>query len=116
MVYQFVLSSNWTFPTISHSENIQVYMADGWLLILSFYQTVSPDDYLGQVMDIQFNVGDARICYNISIIDDSICEGTSENFLSQLSLISGSAIQFQLGITEVIIEDDLEPECGQSAF
>ena len=82
-------------------------------MLCIFLFTVSPDDYIAQVIELEFNVGSARVCYNISIIDDSICEGTSENFISQLSLVSGNSIMFGLGIAEIIIEDEMEPECGK---
>ena len=63
---------------------------------------------------LQFNQGDTRVCHTITINQDEICENTpNEDFLSNLTLASG--IQPITVIREharVIINDDMEPECG----
>ena len=74
---------------------------------------MSPADYLHQVEELEFNVGDTRVCHRVIIIDDNLCERNSENFLSSLSDASGSFIVFDFVVTEITIEDEMEPECGQ---
>lgn len=62
---------------------------------------------------LSFASGDSQMCYNITIIDDDLCEIPPENFLSHLEIVSGDFIQILFGFTEVVIIDELEPECGE---
>ena len=70
----------------------------------------SPADFTGGPIEVVFNIGDSRVCYTISIVDDDVCEEPSENFLSQLL---GSQVEFVFQVTEVVIGDVTEPECGK---
>ena len=75
---------------------------------------VSPGDYIGVVNELlQFNVGDVRVRHNITINQDAVCENDpNEFFFSNLALVSGAQpINLIRPRAEVIINDDLEPEC-----
>ncbi|CAI8026301.1 Deleted in malignant brain tumors 1 protein [Geodia barretti] len=73
---------------------------------------VAPIDYDGVISELVFNTGDSRICYTISIVDDDLCEEPSENLLAQLRVQNENAVEYRLEFTEVVIEDDAEPECA----
>ena len=63
-----------------------------------------------------FNIGDDRVCYNVMINDDDLCEQPAESFLSQLSYVSGQIpISIDLEEIRVFINDDIEPECSKYA-
>ena len=59
-----------------------------------------------------FNVGDSQVCYTLTVVDDNICEEPSENLFARLQARSENPVQFELQFTEVVIGDDIEPECG----
>ena len=64
---------------------------------------------------LQFNMGDRRQCYNITIDDDDTCESVSESFTVQLLLLSGSGVSLnqQYEFTTNIINDLHEEECSK---
>ena len=63
---------------------------------------------------IQFDTGDDRVCRNITIINDQMCEEQNEEFLSNLTLVSGiQPITVTRTPTTIIINDTLEPECSK---
>ena len=74
---------------------------------------VFPDDYesvINEVLD--FIVGQDRVCHNIGITDDDICE--NEYFFSNLELGGGEQpIDVDPEQAQVIIDDTDEPECGE---
>lgn len=68
-------------------------------------------DYGESNILLQFNSGESRVCYNVTIVDDDICEG-SENFFSSISVMTGKSVSIIIPLTEVRIEDRMESECG----
>ena len=63
---------------------------------------------------IQFDTGDTRVCHNITIINDQLCEEQNEKFLSNLTLVSGiQPITVTRTPATIIINDTLEPECSK---
>ena len=61
-----------------------------------------------------FGVGEIRVCHNVSIINDAICE-PDENFSFLLEYVSSGELPINLDqpSTDVIIDDTVEPECGK---
>ena len=81
-----------------------------------FPTTVATVDYEPLVdLVLRFEVGEGRVCHNISIIQDNICEDTPENFTSSLSLgaVGVQPITITNTPATVVIEDSLEPECSK---
>ena len=77
--------------------------------------SVAPDDY-DEVVGFQlaFDIGDNRVCHNVTINDDNECEQPAESFLSRLSYVSGEMpITIAPEEARVFIDDDNEPECGE---
>ena len=77
---------------------------------------MSPGDYNAVSNQLlQFNVGDVRVTHTITINQDADCETDSnESFFSNLTLVSD--VQPIIVIqprAEVIVNDDLEPECSK---
>ena len=75
-----------------------------------------PDDYesvINEVLD--FVVGQDRVCHNISITDDDICENDpNDSFFSNLEVGSrGRRIDVDPEQAQVIIDDTNELECGE---
>ena len=60
-----------------------------------------------------FNRGDTRVCHDIDILQDDICESDpNESFFSNLAFSSGmQPITVFPRTAEVIIDDTAEPEC-----
>ena len=57
------------------------------------------------------------MCYNVTIVDDDIiCEGLSENFLAQLRVLRGGTFHLRFSVTEIVIINSTEPECGKQAL
>ena len=77
-------------------------------------RSVSPGDYDEIVgFELVFNIGDDRVCHNVSINDDNECEQPAESFLSQLSYVSGELpIIIDPEDARVFIDDTAEPECA----
>ena len=83
---------------------------------LSLPYPVSPDDYIAVVNEmLQFNVGDVRVTHTITINQDAECENTpNEFFFSNLFLVSGvQPINLIRRRAQIIIDDNLEPECSK---
>ena len=74
---------------------------------------MSPDDYIAVAnVRLDFAIGDERICHRVRIIDDDICE--IENFFSSLQFGGGEQpITVDPSLTEVIIEDTNQRDCGE---
>ena len=85
------------------------------LMSLFHSHTVSPDDYDEVVgFQLSFAVGDRRVCHNVTINDDDLCEQPAESFLSRLSYVSGELPIFITPVeARVFIDDNNEPECGE---
>ena len=75
---------------------------------------MSAFDYTGVTnVPYVFRIGDIRVCHNVSIINDTICE-SDENFPFLLEYVSGELpINLDQPVTDVIIDDTAEPECGK---
>ena len=87
-------------------------------LISSSY-SVDTIDYTGVAdVPLMFEVGDLRVCYDVEIIDDTICELESiEDFFANLAYVSGEQpIIIDPEMTRVIINDTAEPECGKLTY
>ena len=77
---------------------------------------MSPDDYISVAnVRLDFAIGDERACHSVHIIDDDICEDDpNENFFSSLDLGDGEqSIIVDPSLTEVIVDDANQPECGK---
>ena len=60
------------------------------------------------------NYGETRVCYIVSILQDSICENTTnERFFSDLAYVSGLQLTIDPSTVQVFIDDTEEPECGK---
>ena len=85
-----------------------------------FSVAAASDDYESSPMPqyVYFNNTDTQKCYNISIVQDDICEIdfinniSSEIFYSILSTYA-SRVNIEQPRANVSIDDDLEPECGR---
>ena len=55
------------------------------------------------------------MCHMITIIDDNICENSSESFFLSLTVGTSENITIWRPLTEVIIFDKWEQECGESS-
>ena len=65
-------------------------------------------------IELAFNIGVDRVCHNVTINEDNICEQPAESFLLRLSYISGQMpITINPRETLVFITDDIEPECSK---
>ena len=65
---------------------------------------------------LEFSVGDSRQCYTIDIIEDDLCEiDPPEGFSALLAFRSGiEPITLEISLSIVVIDDNSEPECGES--
>jgi len=72
-------------------------------------------DYAAVVGDeIMFNYGETRVCYTVSILQDSLCENTTkERFFADLAYVSGLQLTINPATVQVFIDDTEEPECGK---
>ena len=78
--------------------------------------SVAGIDYTGVVgISLAFEVGDQRVCSDIHIIDDDICETEPvEDYFASLQYVSGDQpIIIDPSNTYVIINNNAEPECGK---
>ena len=75
--------------------------------------SVAPGDYDAlNGFELAFNIGDNRVCHNVTINDDELCEQPAESFLSRLSYVSGQMpITIDPEEARVFIDDENEPEC-----
>ena len=66
-------------------------------------------------MRLDFAIGNERACHTVHIIDDDICEDDpNENYFSSLEFGGGvQPITVDPALTEVIIDDTNQPECGE---
>ena len=81
---------------------------------LSLPYPESYQDYIAVIEELlQFDVGEQRVEHSITIIQDAFCE-PNEGFFSNLALVSGvQPINLIRSRAEVIIDDDVEPECSK---
>ena len=79
---------------------------------------VSPTDYEGvSGLVLEFNTGDNRVCHNVTIVQDQLCEDPSEDFISNLTLQSGvQPISVVRTPATVNIIDTNEPECSKPSM
>ena len=73
------------------------------------------EDYVAVIgMPLNFPRGTERVCHTITILQDDDCELLPENyFFSDLALDSGIPdIVIDLPTAQVVIDDRVEPECG----
>ena len=72
-------------------------------------------DYSGIEVLLSFGVGDRRVCHDIDIIDDNICEVEPiEDFSVILQYVSGDQpIIIDPANTHITINDNAESECGK---
>ena len=75
--------------------------------------TEAGSDYVAVIRErLNFPRGSLFVCHNVTILQDSDCEHSPENFFSDLSLESGVGDIRIRPETEVLINDTREPECG----
>ena len=72
-------------------------------------------DYSGIEVPLSFGVRDRRVCHDIEIIDDNICEVEPiEDFFVILQYVSGDQpIIIDPANTHITINDIAESECGK---
>ena len=73
-------------------------------------------DYFGVAnVRLDFAMGDERACHSVNVTDDDICEDDpNENFFSSLEFGGGEQpITVDPSLTEIIIDDTNQPECGE---
>ena len=84
---------------------------------MCFSVAAASDDY-DLLQYVYFNNTDTQKCYNISIVQDDICEFdfihniSCDIFYSNLSTYA-SQVNIEQPRANVSINDDLEPECGR---
>ena len=57
---------------------------------------------------LTFNIGDARQCHDVGIVDDVIYETEVEQFIPYLALVSGAPVTVDPSSARVIIFDDTD--------
>ena len=63
---------------------------------------------------IQFNTGDTVHNFTLTIANDGICEVPNENFIVNITVVSGiQPIFITTHRAHVILNDMNEPECGE---
>ena len=60
--------------------------------------------------NLVFLHGDTYKCHRVEIIDDEICEPTSENFFADLLLVSGGDVFISPNVNQVLIAEE---RCGK---
>ena len=83
---------------------------------VNFLNAESPCDYIGVAnVRLDFTTGDERACHRVGIIDDDICEDDpNEYFFSSLEFAGGEQpITVDPSLTEIIIDDTNQLECGE---
>ena len=74
----------------------------------SSFLLVAPEDYLSTSGILTYNIGDARQCHDVGIVDNVIYETEVEQFSSNLALVSGAPVTVDPPSTQVIISDDTD--------
>ena len=77
---------------------------------------MSPDDYTDiSNVRLDFDIENDRACHHFGIRNDGICEiDPNESFFSSLEFGGGEQpIIVDPSLTEVIIDDTNQPECGE---
>ena len=69
-------------------------------------------DYVAVSAELQFTVGDEKVCHQVVIIDDDDCEPSPETFFADLSLLTGDLVTVLPNFTLIIIDDTNENDCG----
>ena len=77
------------------------------------FSTVEGVDYVATSANLMFSLGDSQQCHSVEIIDDLICEPTPENLFADMLLVSGFDVTVDPDLTEVLIDDSDEEECGK---
>ena len=100
---------------ISYSEiaiqHFSFYILLHTCCFLSF-DTEYSSDYTATFVELNFNVGDTKKCFNISVTNDRTCEADmNDTFIVSLTTSSGR-INISRNTTEVVIFDLDKPECG----
>ena len=74
---------------------------------------VAPGDYISASGELVFAVGDTRMCHDVQIVNDGICERPEiEQFFSNLELVSGlPIIDVDPPTAAVLIDDSVD--CGR---
>ena len=77
------------------------------------FSAVQGVDYVATSDELVFSLGDSQQCHSVEIIDDLICELPPENFFADMLLVSGFDVTVDPDLTEVLIDDSDEEECGK---
>ena len=77
---------------------------------------VAPRHYISDSGILRFSTGDSEQCHGVRIVDDDICGPELKQFLSSLTLVSGSPVTVNPPSTRVVIDDSLDPECSKWCF
>ena len=87
-----------------------------FISLVSCFHVVAPGDYVPYVdSPLVFQQSDLSVCHRVLINQDDVCEiDPNERFSSRLRYIDGiMPIVIQPALTEVVIDDTNEPECGK---
>ena len=78
--------------------------------------TVAGVDYVGDSVELVFSLGDTRVCHNITIIDDGLCEEPFEFTESFQCELTSDDVPLDIiqPLARVDIDDLEEPECGKN--
>ena len=110
---------------ISHIVYQNIYIIDFLKLVTQFgvnysmfFSVAAASDDYDLLQYVYFNNTDTQKCYNISIVQDEICEIDSINNISSEILYSilstyASQVNIEQPRANVSINDDQEPECGR---
>ena len=63
--------------------------------------------------NLVFARGDMRQCHRVEISQDGECEPDPESFFLNMALVDGFDVTTDPARTQVLIDDALEPECGE---
>ena len=72
--------------------------------------TVQGVDYVAASVELEFVVGAIQRCHRVEII---ICKPTLKNFFADMLLVSGFDVSVDPDLTQVLIDDSDEDECGK---
>ena len=73
---------------------------------------------MGESVNLEFARGESESCHIVDILQDELCEHpVPENFFADLAYVSGiQDITIVRDVTQVLIDDSNEPECGELEY
>ena len=98
-----------------HEIHVQCMLLLCYITLYILLLVVAGQDYAAVTGDeLMFNYGEIRTCYTVSILQDSVCENTTNKvFFSDLAYVSGLQPTIDPSTVQVFIDDTEEPECSK---